>query len=147
MSYEYDKYLAEHVSNVQKGYLWFEENLPEVVADLTIKGIVQSLHDESEYDAYDTYSNGNYTKERTTSWRKQTYNLIGFCHKKNIEFQVTPDYIRDGMILRFYDYHYDSGYEQFISTKDLEDMYINKFDFGEHLISLVSSHFVDIWYK
>ena len=28
MSYEYDRYLAQHKSNVQKGYRWITENLP-----------------------------------------------------------------------------------------------------------------------
>lgn len=62
MSIEYNLYLEEHKANVQKGYEWFEANLPEL-----IKGIgewnTKFAHDaskteEDEYKAYDAYFYG-----------------------------------------------------------------------------------------
>ena len=33
MSFQYDQYLAQHRSNVKRGYEWLCENLPDVVKD------------------------------------------------------------------------------------------------------------------
>ena len=34
MSYQYDKYLANHKKNVKKGYDWLLENLPDLVKNI-----------------------------------------------------------------------------------------------------------------
>lgn len=63
MSYEYDNYIKEHKENVQKGFDWLHENLPEAVEYYyEILPLITS-HDESkytseEYDAYDKYFYG-----------------------------------------------------------------------------------------
>lgn len=62
MSVQYDLYLQQHKENVQKGFEWIQENLPE----LLISGIewqTQFAHDASksepdEYEAYDAYFYG-----------------------------------------------------------------------------------------
>lgn len=72
MSTEYDRYLREHISNVQKGLQWIQTNLPELVnpfctddGSLCGKNLNAqfSAHDNSkfsaeEYDAYDRYFYG-----------------------------------------------------------------------------------------
>lgn len=30
MSYQYDRYLAQHKSNVEAGFRWLQKNLPEI---------------------------------------------------------------------------------------------------------------------
>lgn len=65
MSYEYDRYLEQHISNVKKGFDWMKENIPEYVFDPY--GEIEAAliqHDQSkygpeEYDAYDQYFYGN----------------------------------------------------------------------------------------
>lgn len=65
MSYEYDRYLEQHISNVKKGFDWMKENIPQYVFDPY--GEIEAglaLHDQSkrseeEYDAYDQYFYGN----------------------------------------------------------------------------------------
>ena len=65
MSYEYDRYLAQHKSNVQKGYRWIAENLPDLFYDgIDYDWQIGFGHDASkstpdEYDAYDAYFYGN----------------------------------------------------------------------------------------
>ena len=57
MSYEYDRYLAQHKSNVQKGYRWIAENLPDLFYDgIDYDWQIGFCHDTSkstpdEYDA------------------------------------------------------------------------------------------------
>lgn len=38
MSYEYDRYLAQHKSNVEAGFRWLQKNLPEIT-----EGVAQSI--------------------------------------------------------------------------------------------------------
>ena len=65
MSYEYDRYLAQHKSNVQKGYRWITENLPDLICnEMDYDWQIGFGHDASkstpdEYDAYDAYFYGN----------------------------------------------------------------------------------------
>lgn len=64
MSIVYDRYLEQHKSNVARGYEWFRDNLPEVVADIEgIEWQICNSHDYSkndpeEYMAYDAYFYG-----------------------------------------------------------------------------------------
>ena len=70
MSKEYDEYIKEHRENVLKGFLWLEENLPEVLPSEDADneyGLCryqcEFSHDNSkfskeEYDAYDKYFYG-----------------------------------------------------------------------------------------
>ena len=59
MSFQYDQYLAQHRSNVKRGYDWLCENLPEVVKDAVNAGWQtgfahdQSKNEPDEYEAYD----------------------------------------------------------------------------------------------
>lgn len=65
MSFQYDQYLAQHRSNVKRGYEWLCENLPDVVKDAVNAGWQTGFaHDQSkdesdEYNAYDAYFYGN----------------------------------------------------------------------------------------
>lgn len=65
MSFQYDQYLAQHRSNVKRGYDWLCENLPEVVKDAVNAGWQtgfahdQSKNEPDEYEAYDAYFYGN----------------------------------------------------------------------------------------
>lgn len=66
MSLEYDRYLRQHIDNVNKGFGWILNNLPELtknVYDIDWTCGFQN-HDESkvnkdEYEAYDAYFYGN----------------------------------------------------------------------------------------
>jgi len=85
---EYEAYLTQHISNIQKGYEWFKENLPHVldehnfVEDTAYYGELEEIltqHDKSkytripesshyyelpcEYDAYADYFYGEKTPE------------------------------------------------------------------------------------
>lgn len=62
MSVQYDSYLEQHKSNVQKGFEWIKEKLPELLTD-GIEWQTEFAHDYSksnpdEYEAYDTYFYG-----------------------------------------------------------------------------------------
>lgn len=65
MSYQYDKYLANHKKNVKKGYDWLLENLPDLVKNIpNLEWQCCFAHDQSksekdEYEAYDAYFYGN----------------------------------------------------------------------------------------
>lgn len=67
MSKEYDLYLQKHKSNVEKGYWWLRNNLPDIfprdtgLLDMTHQ--IVFAHDASktnpdEYEAYDRYFYG-----------------------------------------------------------------------------------------
>ena len=66
MSWEYNNYLEEHISNVKKGFDWLSENLPDIIwkgpgLDTAYGNIVdhdKSKYDEEEYPAYDRYFYG-----------------------------------------------------------------------------------------
>ena len=71
MSKQYDQYLAKHIENVKKGFDWFRENIPEIVAEcfstrsgFNLEWIIYNTHDASkttnpvEYNAYDAYFYG-----------------------------------------------------------------------------------------
>ena len=62
MSVEYDRYLAQHIENVQKGYEWLRDKLPEVFDGEFMDDIFQhhdaSKTDQREYGAYDAYFYG-----------------------------------------------------------------------------------------
>lgn len=89
----YNQYLEEHISNVQKGYEWLKENLPEIISednyiDETMYfGDLEDIiaqHDESKYckvpdaehyydlscewDAYNDYFYGEKTPEVETAF-------------------------------------------------------------------------------
>ncbi|WP_195982780.1 DUF5662 family protein [Ruminococcus sp. 1001275B_160808_F8] len=61
MSFQYDQYLAQHRSNVKRGYEWLCENLPDVIKDAVNAGFAhdQSKDEPDEYNAYDAYFYGN----------------------------------------------------------------------------------------
>lgn len=69
MSYEYDLYLHEHVSNVQKAYEWLRNHFGSYLLEKSssyqnISEHDKSKYDEEEYDAYDVYF---YSKNRSYS--------------------------------------------------------------------------------
>lgn len=63
MSYEYDKYLTEHIRNVRTAFFWINSNLPEIIENYSEARAYIIDHDRSkyeaeEYDAYDKYFYG-----------------------------------------------------------------------------------------
>lgn len=63
MSWEYDNYLQEHIENVQKGFFWMQEHLPDLILDEFDYSNILYHHDDSkrqqeEYRAYDAYFYG-----------------------------------------------------------------------------------------
>lgn len=67
MSEAYNTYLYNHISNVQKGYIWLKEHLPYTIFEVENQAISTNTlieeHDKSkyspeEYDAYDKYFYG-----------------------------------------------------------------------------------------
>lgn len=63
MSYEYDKYISEHITNVRRAFLWINSNLPEIIENYGetrahIMDHDRSKYDKEEYDAYDRYFYG-----------------------------------------------------------------------------------------
>lgn len=63
MSYQYDRYLAQHKSNVEAGFRWLQKNLPEITEDSGAEHNIVFAHDQSkmepdEYEAYDAYFYG-----------------------------------------------------------------------------------------
>ena len=66
MSEQYDRYLSQHRKNVQKGWEWLVDNLPELLDNVDISKMGKQIlnHDSSknspeEYAAYDLYFYGN----------------------------------------------------------------------------------------
>lgn len=77
MSYEYNQYLIQHKTNVNKGFNWLCENLPELLkVEFNYEWYIQFEHDQSknepdEYDAYDAYFyGGNRSFEVVQEFRK-----------------------------------------------------------------------------
>ena len=66
MSYEYDRYLAQHKSNVEAGFRWLQKNLPEITEVSGAEHNIVFAHDQSktepdEYGPYDIYFYGGRT--------------------------------------------------------------------------------------
>lgn len=66
MSEQYNRYLSQHRKNVQKGWEWLVDNLPELLDNVDISKMNKQIanHDSSknspeEYAAYDLYFYGN----------------------------------------------------------------------------------------
>lgn len=60
MSYQYDRYLAQHKSNVEAGFRWLQKNLPEITEGSGAEHNIVFAHDQSktepdEYGPYDIY--------------------------------------------------------------------------------------------
>ncbi len=84
MSYEYDKYLSEHITNVRRAFLWINNNLPEIIENYGetrahIMDHDRSKYDKEEYDAYDRYF---YGKDRSYAVVRN-YNLAWVHHIHN----------------------------------------------------------------
>lgn len=72
MSKEYDQYLQEHISNVQKAYQWLVKRFGQ---EYGLKDYNVSTHDKSkysneEYQAYDNYFYGKKTSEVNEEFNK-----------------------------------------------------------------------------
>lgn len=58
VNYQYDRYLAQHKSNVEAGFRWLQENLPGITESSGAGHNIVSAHDQSktglgEYSPYD----------------------------------------------------------------------------------------------
>lgn len=98
---QYEEYLTQHIDNVQKGYQWLKEHLPEIVSEDNcinenhyygdLDEIIQ-LHDRSKYRKlpeteayydltceYDAYANYFYGKNKTKEV-KESFNYAWLAH-------------------------------------------------------------------
>lgn len=48
MSYQYDRYLAQHKSNVEAGFRWLQKNLPEITEGSGAEHNIVFAHDQSK---------------------------------------------------------------------------------------------------
>ena len=96
MSEKYDEYIIEHKNNVFKGFLWLEENLPEVLPSKDaneISGIseyeickhqCEFAHDKSKYDVEEYYAYDNYFYGGNQSYQVvQDFNKAWLHHIHN----------------------------------------------------------------
>lgn len=51
MSYQYDRYLAQHKSNVEAGFRWLQKNLPEITEGSGAEHNIVFAHDQSKNGA------------------------------------------------------------------------------------------------
>ncbi|WP_303192259.1 DUF5662 family protein [Hungatella hathewayi] len=63
MSYQYNRYLAQHKSNVEAGFRWLQKNLPKITEASGAEHNIVFAHDQSkteadEYGPYDIYFYG-----------------------------------------------------------------------------------------
>ena len=84
MSWEYDNYLEEHVTNVANAYMWLHKNIPIVLLPEYEYGHIIRSHDKSkyestEYDAYDAYFYGKNKSYQVV----QEYNYAWLHHIHN----------------------------------------------------------------
>lgn len=64
MSFDYDKYLENHIANVKRGFEWIKKNIPledNILskAEWLVDNHDRSKYDPEEYTAYDNYFYGN----------------------------------------------------------------------------------------
>ena len=91
MSDKYNEYIIEHKQNVEKGFYWLVENLPEIFDDNVrtecfnnIRQHDASKHDKEEYEAYDAYFYGNQSYQVVEEFR---YAWLRHIHKNPHHWQ------------------------------------------------------------
>ena len=47
MSYQYDRYLAQHKSNVEAGFRWLQKNLPKITEASGAEHNIVFAHDQN----------------------------------------------------------------------------------------------------
>lgn len=99
---EYEEYLETHIGNVQKGYQWLKDNIPEILSEdnyfeeITYYGELDEIiekHDQSKYrkipDAenyydltpeYDAYAEYFYGKDGKTPQVQKRFDLAWLAH-------------------------------------------------------------------
>lgn len=99
---QYDEYLITHIGNVQKGYQWLKDNIPEVLSEdnyfeeSCYYGELDEIianHDKSKYNKvpdsenyyelkceYDPYAEYFYGKDGKTPEVEQRFNLAWLAH-------------------------------------------------------------------
>lgn len=55
MSYQYDRYLAQHKSNVEAGFRWLQKNLPEITEGSGAEHNIVFAHDQSKTEPDEYY--------------------------------------------------------------------------------------------
>ena len=90
MSEQYDKYLKEHIANVQKAWNELKQILPEKITeqivDISIVDYLIKHHDESKYEVgeYNPYDDYFYTK-KTDENKEEIDKAFAYawnCHQK-----------------------------------------------------------------
>lgn len=94
MSKQYDQYLQDHKENVNKGFIWLKQNLPEVLEDMPegtdLEYQIAFAHDLSkdaadEYSAYDAYF---YGRNRSTEVVEAfNYAWLNHIHRNSHHWQ------------------------------------------------------------
>ena len=113
MSYQYDQYLTNHKFNVEQGFDWIRNHLPELLVDeFGYEWQIRFAHDRSkydpeEYDAYDAYFyGGNRSYEVVQKFR---YAWLRHIHKNPHHWQhwiLINDDPDEGEILLEIPYNY-----------------------------------------
>ena len=113
MSYRYDQYLTNHKFNVEQGFDWIQNHLPDLLVDgFGYEWQIRFAHDRSkydqeEYDAYDAYFyGGNRSYEVVQNFR---YAWLRHIHKNPHHWQhwiLINDDPDEGEILLEIPYNY-----------------------------------------
>jgi hypothetical protein len=110
MSYEYDAYIRQHRANVQQGFQWLQENLPQVVNNLSpdlVKMHDQTKYSIEEYDAYDRYFYGRNRSFKVVSDFRMAW--LHHIHHNPHDWQywvLVNDDPKEGTIALSMDYRY-----------------------------------------
>lgn len=83
---QYKEYLNGHINNVQKGFDWLCENLPDVVDALNNRDAIQAIvavHDQSKYSAEEYSAYARYFNTRKTKEVKLAFDYAWNHHQKS----------------------------------------------------------------
>lgn len=112
MSLAYGEYLCNHIDNVNRGYEWFKENLPELLGDIDytyqIGGHDQSKFMPEEYEPYDEYFYGKDKNDPAVKLNFQ-YAWLHHIHNNPHHWQywiLHNDEPGEGMVILDMDYCY-----------------------------------------
>lgn len=96
MSREYDIYLTLHKNNVEQGFRWIQNNLPELLIDISGVDYEHQIcfeHDASkterdEYDAYDAYFYGKKNNRSYSVVQDFNYAWLRHIHRNPHHWQA-----------------------------------------------------------
>lgn len=82
---EYDEYLKDHISFVQKGLSWICDNAPRIVEKVDVDLLKQQIshHDSSKYSAAEYTAYNNYFYGKRTTEVEKVFNYAWLHHIHN----------------------------------------------------------------